>query len=54
MKNKHPSIIGGRVGEAPTETTKQDSNNNYLESMLVSIRRTNAAYSTNGVSYETF
>ena len=52
MGNKCQATIGGRVGEARIETTKLDSNNNYLGNMLVSIRRTNAAYSTTEVYYE--
>jgi hypothetical protein len=55
MKNRYQSFIGGRVGEARIETTKLDSNNAYLENMLVSIRPSTGVrgYSTNRVFYET-
>jgi hypothetical protein len=38
MKNKYQSFLGGRVGEARIETTEPDSNNKFLENMLVLIR----------------
>ena len=56
MENKFQSLFGGRVAlsgccEGHIETT---TNQNYFAYMVVSIRRTNAAYSTTeGVCYET-
>jgi hypothetical protein len=58
MKNKYQSPIGGRVvlSEAKNriETTKPDSNNNYLGNILVSIRPSRGirGYSTNGNFYK--
>jgi len=50
MENKYLSSIGGRVAlsalcEGHIETT---TNQNYFAYMVVSIRRTNTAYSTTG------
>jgi hypothetical protein len=40
--------FGGR-----TQAVETTSNKNYFAYIVVSIRRTSAAYSTTGVSYET-
>ena len=55
MEIKYQPILGGRVAlsvccEGHIETTTNQNNFAYI---VVSIRRTNAAYSTSGVFHET-
>ncbi len=56
MEIKYQSFLGGRVAlsdsEGHIETTSCNQIKNNLR-VLVSIRRTNAAYSTGEVFYET-
>ena len=47
MENKLRSFIGGRVALSDSERRiETTTNQNYFAYMVVSIRRTNAAYST--------